>query len=106
MSRKNYLDLVPKKNYNWKLKEGSAVVIMPHKGFYAMLAHVLFKVPLKSYISLDEAGTFVWLLIDGKRTLREIVRLVDEKFSQDSDAYVRRTEEYFRILKKNKFICY
>ncbi len=99
----NYLDLIPKKNYNWKMREGKAVVIMPHKGFWAWVAHNFFGTPQKSYIALDDVGTFVWLLIDGKNTCSNIAGMVFEKFPENISNGIY---EYFEILKRNKFICY
>lgn len=100
MRGKNYLDFIPEKNYNWKLKCGSAVIIMPHRGFYARLAHYLFGTPLKSYISLDEIGTYIWLLINGRRSIGEIHELANKKFPLKNEGL----EEYFAALQKNKFI--
>ena len=102
MHSKN-LDLIPKKNYNWKMKEGKAVVIMPHRGFFSWVAHNFFGTPQKSYIVLDDVGTYVWLLIDGKNTCSNIAGMVFEKFPQNVSSEIY---EYFKILKKNKFICY
>lgn len=100
---KNYLDLIPKKNYNWKMREGKAIVIMPHKGFFSWIAHNFFGTPQKSYIALDDVGTFVWLLIDGKNTIGNIAGMVFENFPETVYSGIY---EYFSILKKNKFICY
>ena len=79
----NFLDYIPKKNpeFQWKVKEdGMVEVAMENKGFFNRLAQIIWKRPKVSYISLDEFGSFVWLQIDGARTVLDISVLVKEKF--------------------------
>jgi len=55
------------------------------------------------HIRLDENGTAVWDLIDGKRTIREIAELLAEYFRNEEN-YEYRIAAYFTQLYKQGFV--
>ena len=55
------------------------------------------------HVRLEEHGTAVWQLIDGKRTVREITSLLAEHFASE-DNYASRVTAYVMQLKKDGFI--
>lgn len=55
------------------------------------------------HVTLEEHGTAVWKLIDGKRTVREIVSLLAGHFDGD-EGYASRVTAYLMQLQKDGFI--
>ena len=51
----------------------------------------------------EEHGTAVWSLIDGKRTVQEIISLLTEH-SQNEDDYPSRVTAYIMQLQKDGFV--
>lgn len=41
---------------------------------------------MNSIYTLNETGAFIWELIDGKRTLREIINALKEEYDIDSES--------------------
>jgi len=56
-------------------------------------------------IRLEEHGTAVWDLIDGKRTVKEIADILAEHF-QHEENYEYRVAAYFSQLYKQGFVKY
>ncbi len=102
----NFLDKVPsiKEDITWEMSDGHVVVIKENKGFYDKLAQKLFFSPEKSRISLEEKGSYIWQLIDGKKTVYEIGKKLDEKFGEDASPLYERLCEYIQSLSSIGFI--
>jgi len=56
-------------------------------------------------VRLDENGTAVWNLIDGKRTIRAITESLAEQFNHEAN-YEYRIAVYFSQLYKQGFVKY
>lgn len=105
----NFLDYIPKKNpeLQWKVKEdGMVEVAMENKGFFNRLAQIIWKRPKVSYISLDEFGSFVWLQIDGERTVLDISVLVKEQFGEKAEPLLERLSVFVKTLENWKFVVF
>ena len=103
----NFLDYIPKKNpeIEWKIKEdGMVEVAMQNKGFFNRLAQIIWKRPKVSYISLEEMGSFIWPLMDGKTDITEIGKYVEEKFGEAANPLYERLAKYFQILDSYGFV--
>ena len=88
MSRKrkiqpNYLDNIPVKNpeieYE-KSEKGKVTVFIEWKGFYSKIAQKVFHRPRVSDIKMDDYGSFVWLAIDGHKSVYTISQELDKRF--------------------------
>ena len=55
------------------------------------------------HVKLEEQGTAVWRLIDGNRTVQEIISLLTDHF-QNEDNYPSRVTTYIMQLQKDGFI--
>ena len=64
----------------------------------------MFKKPRISYVHLDETGSFVWPLLDGKKTIFEIGKEVEEKFGEAAHPLYARLAKYFQILDSYGFV--
>ncbi len=103
----NYLDYIPKRNsdYAWEMNENDkVVVIVTWTGFYHRFAQKIFKKPKFSQIELDEFGSFVWVQIDGKRTVFEISQIAEAEFGEKISPLMERLIQFFEILKEHKFV--
>lgn len=106
--QENYLDYVPAvsgKN-TWSEKDGLVTVHMVHRGFYAAIAQKFFHRPRVSHIDLEGQGSFVFLQIDGKRTVGEIALLVKAEYGDEAEPLYDRLTKYMQILRNNGFIYY
>ena len=107
--QENYLDFIPaisEKN-SWDRDEtGKVTIHMVHRGFYAWIAQKFFRRPRVSHIDLDTKGSFIYPLIDGKRTVGDIAELVKAEFGKDAEPLYERLAKYMQILRNNGFIYY
>lgn len=105
----NYLEKVPVKpqHINWSVEENGLVTLdIENKGIFNRIAQKLFKKPKISHIHLDEIGSFVWPLIDGKRDLLSLGKLVEKKFGEKAFPLNERLAKYFQILDSYGFVSW
>jgi hypothetical protein len=103
----NYLEKIPlrKNGLKWsKSEDGKVTLEIENKGIFNRLAQKLFKKPPISYIHLDEMGSFVWPLMDGKMNITELANFVDEHFGESAHPLYERLAEFFHILESNNFV--
>lgn len=102
----NYLEKVPtiKSGLKWSKDENGVVLEAENKGIANKIAQKLIKKPKISYIHLDEIGSFVWLLTDGKKDILSLGKEVHEKFGSKAEPLYERLTQYFKILENNDFI--
>lgn len=102
----NLLDIIPcRADHVVTEKEGElTVIVFPRVKSAWIRKHVLPK-QLSPYIrlSLEEHGTAVWNLIDGKRTVREMIELLADHFANEQD-YESRVMVYITQLTKDGFV--
>lgn len=103
----NYLDYVPVRSpsLTWSLEENGLILLhVTHRGVLNRLAQILLRRPKISHIQMERCGSFIWPLIDGRRTIYEIGLLVKEQFGQEAEPLFERLSLYFHILKQNGYI--
>lgn len=97
----NYLERIPmrEESIGWKADEEKIVTLeVENKGWANRLMQLLFFRPKVSYIHLDKFGSFVWHLIDGKTSITEMGRSVEDAFGEEAHPLYERLAQYFRIL--------
>lgn len=100
-NKPNYLEKIPvkKESINWTTDENGAVTLeIVNKGVFNRIFQVLLKKPKISYIHLEEAGSFIWPLIDGKKDITEIGILMKEYFGDKTEPLYERLAQYFQML--------
>lgn len=104
--KQNYLEKIPitKCEHCLDQQDGLVKVRFINRGFYNYLAQKFFKTPKVSDIELDEFGSFIWLQIDGEKSILEIGKLVKGRFGLDAEPVYERISKYFCILENEKFI--
>ena len=105
----NYLEKIPcvSEKISWSAAENKIVTLeIENKGLFNKIAQKIFKRPPISYIHLDEHGSFVWPIIDGKKSILDIAKDVDERFGEAAHPLYERLAKYFQILESYGFIYY
>lgn len=89
----------------WK-KDGEGMVTLEvdNTGWVNRLAQKLFFRPSVSYVHLDEFGSFVWLSVNGEKTITELGKEVEAQFGEAAHPLYERLAQYFRILDSYHFI--
>lgn len=106
-NKENFLEFIPLCNsaIGWKTDDGGIVTLeIENKGVFNRIAQKLFKKPKISFVHLDEMGSFVWPLIDGKKNIFVIGEAVREHFGNKAEPLYERLSKYFKILESYGFI--
>lgn len=107
--KENYLDFIPVVNgqNTWDRGEDGVVTIhMVNRGFYNTMAQKLFHTPRVSHIKLDEYGSFLWMRIDGVKTVGQLALELKEAYGERAEPLYDRLVKYMQILHNNRFILF
>ena len=92
----NLLDVIPCRSEHITVeREGETIVLSFPRFKYTWMQRFL--------VHLEEHGTVVWELIDGKQTVREIIEKLAVHF-QNEAGYESRVSTYLYQLQKDGFI--
>lgn len=86
------------------MEDGIVEITVENKGFYNVLAQKFFSKPRYSFIKLDTYGSFVWKQIDGKRSIYEIGKILEENYEEAGTQLYERLCTFFKILENNRYI--
>lgn len=103
----NFLDKIPthKEGLAFSTDDDGIVTLeMENTGVVNKIAQVVLRKPKISYIHLEEFGSFIWPLIDGKKNIYEIGELVEEHFGEKAHPLYERLATYFQILERYGFV--
>lgn len=105
--KENYLDKVPafSEKHSWRQeKDGMVTILMENTGFFNRIFQKLLKKPKVSQIHLDEMGSFILPLVDGKRSVYDISVLVKEQFGDKAEPLYERLVKFMQVLEENGFV--
>lgn len=105
----NYLDLIPLQSpeIRWHRDFQERVILdVENRGVFHTIAQKVFQKPRFTKVHLDGRGSFIWPLIDGKKTVEEIGGLVKMKFGEDAEPLYPRLVKYFRMMESYHFISF
>ena len=103
----NYLERIParKDTVEWTADEKGIVTLNIHnKGFFNFIAQKFFKKPKVSYVHLEENGSFIWQIMDGKKNIIDLGKEVDERFGEKAHPLYERLAKYIQMLDSYGFI--
>ncbi len=103
----NYLERCPvhPEGIPWSVDEKGLVTLdVENKGVVNRIAQKLLKKPKVSHIHLDEIGSFVWPLIDGKTTIMEMGEPMEAHFGEKAQPTYERLAKFFQILESYGFV--
>ena len=105
-SGKNYLDKIPfvPESMKWEATDDSVTLFIKNKGIMNKIAQKLFKKPEVTQIHLDETGSIVWQLIDGKSSVYELGSVLKDKLGEKAEPLYERLAKYFMILESYGFV--
>lgn len=104
----NILDVIPYKSEHLTTEqEGNLSVIAFPRFKYEWMNRFLLPKGMSPHIRvrLEEYGTEVWKLIDGHRTVQEIIDLLADYFDNEEN-YGQRIATYIVQLNKDGFVKY
>ena len=103
----NYLDLIPEKapsiKWNRDLKE-KIILEIENTGMFNTIAQKVFNKPRYTKVHLDRFGTFIWPLIDGKRSVMDIAACVKEEYGEKAEPLYPRIVQYFQTVESYHFV--
>ena len=106
---KNYLDYIPviSEKYKWEAdEEGNVTIFIENKGVFNRLAQKFLKKPKVSQLHLEQFGSYIFPLIDGKKTIYEIGQEVGAHFGDEAEPLYPRISKYFKMLHDYGFVDY
>jgi hypothetical protein len=104
----NLLELIPDQNIlSEKTEDGLYVLLKPKYRHPLFVKHVLPRLKSPNYkIQLDDIGSFIWNLCNGRNNVEGICRQLKEKFGDKVEPLYERLGAFFQNLEKNKFITF
>ena len=102
----NYLDMIPvRADLAWSTDENGIVTLeIENRGVMNAIAQKVFRKPRISYVHLDETGSFLWPLIDGRQTVCDLAGPLKERFGEAAEPLYPRIAKYFQILQSYGFV--
>jgi hypothetical protein len=102
----NFLELVPERNRRWeKTGDGRIYLLVPRFTNRLMKKIALgFGKSELVKVNLDDKGTVVWMLIDGKKNVKQIGDLMEKQEGETRPQVYERLSEFLSILARNRFI--
>lgn len=100
----NLLDAVPCVPDGMVLRKEEGLSVMAFPRFKNKLLQRLFSwkgKPLYAHVDFDEHGTAALNLVDGRRTVREIIALLAPHFESDGEGYEARVALFFSHLHRH-----
>ncbi len=104
----NYLDKIPYRNsrIGWDRDDNGIITLsIENKGMLKRATQLILGKPKISYVHLDEMGSFVWPLIDGKRDIASIGEIIKSEQGESEYLY-QRLVKFFQILHSYGFVMW
>ena len=105
--KENYLEKKPirAEHINWTSEENGEVILeIENRGVANRIAQLILRKPKKSFIHLDEMGSFIWPMLDGNTDIIALGEKVKENFGDKAEPLYERLAQYIKILESYKFI--
>lgn len=102
----NYLDRIPIQNnaYVYDYMNDTITVLMENRGIMNRICQMLLGKPKVSYIHFDAFGSFLWSLMDGKRSIYELGHCISAEFGDKVEPLYERLANYIARLERYSFI--
>ena len=105
----NYLDFIPVLRENVSFSPAAHApetieITVRHTGFFDRLAQKFFKTPASTTTAPEGQGSFVFPLIDGKRSVYEIALATRERFGAEAEPVFERVSRFMNTLERQGLI--
>lgn len=91
-------------NLQWNVENGLVYIKIENRGFINFILQKTIKKPKTSLIHLDEIGSFIWQLIDKRKTIEEIGKELYSKYESRVVPLYERLLKFVEILRDYKFV--
>ena len=104
----DFLEKKPKRavHIKWHIENDVVTLEIENTGLFNRVAQKLFRKPKTSYVHLDETGSFVWPLIDGKKNIIILGEDVKAEFGEKAEPLYERLAKFFQILESYNLIIF
>jgi len=105
MKYRHIAEMVPVRAAKWRESHGKVVLIMPR--FRSRAGKVLLRILKKDNVvrvHLDEVGSAVWLMCDGRRQVRDIAEELHRRFGERVEPLYGRLANFFMTMERQRFI--
>ncbi len=105
MVEDEFLEYIPVRKCEHEVTDGVVTVYYKRSG-KSLFDKIFFKGLSKkpSKIDLDEIGSFIWLLIDGKRNIESIITESRKQFNQKIEPAEERVITFFKQMAGTKLV--
>ncbi|ADL08636.1 PqqD family protein [Thermosediminibacter oceani] len=107
MGKENLLLMIPERKPHVKWTEdesGSIKLCIERDGIIARILQFVFNAPRKITLDLDEIGSTVWKLCDGKNTIYDIGNALSEKFGDRVEPLYPRLVKFIQMLCSGNYL--
>jgi len=108
IGRENVVQSIPLRNtaITWEMDDKNEVsLVIPQKEkLWVKITSKIFMIPDKRVVVLDDVGSFVWTLCDGKNSIEHIMRRLCNKYNLTRKEAEVSLLTYMRQLGKRGFI--
>jgi len=104
----NLLDLKPIRLAEWEEAGGRVVLVRPaptSKRLRRILDTLTFWMSVRR-IRLDEVGSFSWVRLDGRHSVREVAAALREEFGEAAEPAEERLGVFVRTLRHQGMLAY
>ena len=108
LAGENLLEMVPQRVADWEEVEDRAVVERPRpskQGLPGVGERLSYFLSMRK-IRLDERGSFLWHLIDGERSVAEVVEAMRSEFGEEVEPAEERVGQLIRMLRRERLLAY
>lgn len=104
--QRNLLEIKPVRNLEWEIEPNGFVVLLVPKFRNKYLVKYILPHLHKPHfrVKLDEYGSFIWKMIDGKTTVGEISEKLTVTYGENFDPNYERIGKFIASLAYNKFL--
>ena len=103
----NFLLYVPEiKHNNWKVVDNEVVIYFEVKDPVKRFIGWLYKTSPTCDITFDELCTKAWLLIDGTRSIYDIVKIMSRECNESIDSSIHRVVPYMHHIARKGWISF
>jgi hypothetical protein len=108
LGRENLLEMTPLRVAGWQEVAGQVVVERPRpseRGLRGVGDRVSYLLSMRK-IRLDERGSFLWHLVDGERSVAEVVEAMRREFGDEVEPAEERVGQLIRQLRRERLLAY
>jgi hypothetical protein len=88
---------------NYEVNKDGAVTILEKQDHWVqnLFRKLKFKIPMYKKITLDKYGSYIFLQIDGKKTVKEIGEILELKYGKESHPLYERLLLFLNHIEVN-----